>query len=423
MFMKGFKLQSIPQSMLDTAYVGVGSVISAFFSYLLIFFLGKNLSLEDFGSYNALLSISYLVGVPATVFSISIAKAVSEFYSQDDRKKITGFFIQLTCFSLLVGLCVAVLFLLLGNFLARTIQLSDSAVVVVFGLLMGLGFLGSVTSPYFQGLLRYKTLSFFTVLSSLLRFIFPAIFVCLGYRLLGVFWGMSLGAVISFFCAYFLLKPNFVRLDNIWMKFDYKRILLFSFSAFLVTICLVALNNTDMILVKKYFDGVSSGYYAGVVTLGKILLFGSGIVSTVMFPAVSALHTQNGNYQRKFKQFLLIQVSAVLIGLLMFFVFPGQLTKLFFGNSFYNSVQYLPLFAIYIAGYVLVNFLVMFLLAIRKTQVCWVLIPGALLLPFLITIFHENLFQVIYMDLLIITFTLVGLVIYVSHVLSREEHE
>ena len=63
--------------LMGTVYIGVGSVLASIFSYLLQFVFGRILSVADFGTFNALISLSYLVGVPAGVFSVSLIKYIS----------------------------------------------------------------------------------------------------------------------------------------------------------------------------------------------------------------------------------------------------------------------------------------------------------------------------------------------------------
>jgi len=77
---------------LGTLIVTIGSFAGAFFSYLLQFILARYLSVQDYGTFNALLSLFYIVGVPATVLSTSLIKLISRLKSADAFDKITQLF-------------------------------------------------------------------------------------------------------------------------------------------------------------------------------------------------------------------------------------------------------------------------------------------------------------------------------------------
>ena len=45
-------------------------------------------------------------------------------------------------------------------------------------------------------------------------------------------------------------------------------------------------HNIDVILVKHYFSADEAGHYAALSQLGKIIIFGTGAIASVMFPLV-----------------------------------------------------------------------------------------------------------------------------------------
>jgi len=385
--------------LMGTVYVGVGSMLAAFFSYLLQFVFGRILSVADFGTFNALLSLSYLIGVPAGVFGVSLIKHVSELSAKKDSKKLTTLYWKLILLALLLGLVVAILVFLLRKIISTQLKIYDIGLILMFGLLMGSSFIGAIQSSYLQGLLRYKAFAFYSVVSSFFRFSLATLAVFLGFKLIGAFGGMLFAAVASFITAYLILRKNLTVFENLNLVQDYKKIMFFSLPVMFVQFGLMLLNNVDVILVKKYFDPDMAGYYAGTVTLGKIFLFGAGAVSTVMFPTISSLAVRGLNYMRVFFKFLFLLLIIVAAGIVAFSLFPSLLTQLFFGERFIASVEYLPRFSLFIGLYVIINFLVVFFLAINRTSVFLVLLPGLILQYVLIATSHDNIYQIINADI------------------------
>ena len=275
--------------LMGTVYVGVGSIFAAFFSYLLQFVFGRILSVADFGAFNALISLSYLFGVPAGVFGVSLVKYVSELSSRGEMKKLTALYWKLAAISLGIGLLAFILIFSIKEIISDGLQIFDKPAVAMFGLTMGMAFFGAISPGYLQGLLRYKAYAFYNVAASAFRLVLAVLGVVTGFGLAGAFGGMIVASLAAFGTAFLLIKKNLTVFENQDLKSDYKKILYFSLPVMFVHFGLMFLNNIDVILVKKYFDPDMAGYYAGTVTLGKIFLFGAGAVATVMFPTISSL--------------------------------------------------------------------------------------------------------------------------------------
>ena len=385
--------------LMGTVYIGSGSVFAAVFSYLVQFVLGRTLPVADFGTFNVLISLSYLVGVPAGVFGVSLVKYVSELSSRQDSKKLTALYWKLLLLSLLVGAGISLAVYILRFRISEQLQISDTGIIALFGTLMGLTFVGAIPPAYLQGLLRYRAYAFYHVVASVYRFAFSAIAIFLGFKLAGAFGGMFVAGVLAMITGFFILRKNLTVFENISLVQDYKRLAAFSLPVMFVNFGLMFLNNIDLILVKKYFDPEMAGYYAGTVTLGKIFLFGAGAVTTVMFPTISSLAVRGLNYGRAFFKFLSLQLLLVAGELVAFSVFPSFLTRLFFGVRFMNSVEYLPMFSLFIGLYIVINFLILFFLAVSRTSVFLLLLPGLAVQYFLITSNHSTLYDIIRADI------------------------
>lgn len=394
-----------------TFLVTLGMLIGSVFSYGLQFVLSKLLTLEEFGTFNSLLSISNILGVFILVFSTALIKLTSELKGLEQFGKLTTLFWKLTIFSLIFGLIIVVLCIVGQSELSKIFNISDQNLFVSFGLIMASSLVVAIPTAYLQGLLRFKAFAAFSVIFAFLRFIVPTIFVYKGLSLNGVFFGMFLSTVLSYGISLFLLKKNFKLGTPEDVSNYYRQLMLFSVPVFFVNIGMNLLNNLDVILVKRYFSEVDSGIYSGIVTIGKILLFGAGTVSAVMFPQISALYARKENYSSKLKMFLALQLLAVGGGVVFCFLFPHFLA-LMFSSNFLPAVPYIPTFSIFVAIYVLLNFSVLYLLAINRTKVFIFLIPGVLLQFLLLFFFHSSLQQVINVNIFVSAILLLSVILY-----------
>ena len=394
----------------DTLLVGGATLFGSVFSYLLQFVLGRKLPVEDYGTFNALLSLSSIIGVFSAVFGTALIKIVAEMYAKKENDKVKYFFTKVLKLSVLACFLIFLIIFFLRGRISDSLNIGDTLLVAFFGFSVGLGFCLVIPSSYLQGMQKFKKYSIFHVITMINRFALPAILVFLGFGLRGVYFAFPLASLISFVIGMFMLELSLKKVEKSDVAEYGKKLLSLGASVVLVNLCMMALNNIDVVLVKKYLPSAEAGYYAGVVTLGKILLFGAGAVTVVMFPKISALNANGKDFMKSLKKLLGILLVVLIVGVFCYQVFPTLITHLFFGKAFENSIKYLPLFSIFVAIYVLINFLVMFSLAIDKKNVGFLLLPGVLMQFILLNFFHGTLWDIIRVNIGVSVFTLLVLI-------------
>jgi len=218
-----------------TFIVTVGVFVGGIFSYILQIGLGHLLSIEDFGTFNAFLSLSIIFGIPAGVISTSLIKKVSELLAQNDFFTLRKFFWSFTKLSLALGTVLSLLFILLNNQVSTYLNIQHTPVIFVFAVFLAFSFLNVATLSYLQGLLRFKAFAFLSLVSQFLRLVIPLGLVYAGFAVSGAYAGLTMVGILSFFISILLLNKNFKAGLNPPQNFDgikltrlYKGLLLFS---------------------------------------------------------------------------------------------------------------------------------------------------------------------------------------------------
>jgi len=388
-------------TLMGTFFVTLGVFIGSIFSYLLQIGLGHLLTVEDFGVFNAFLSLLTIFGIPAGAVSVALIKKVSELLAKHDFYTLQKLFWSFSKSALLFGLILAGLFVVLNTEISSYLQLNQPDLMIIFAGVLATSFINTAPLAYLQGLLRFKAYAVISVVSQILRLIIPIGLVYAGYKVAGAYGGLILVAFLTFITAYFLLKKNLstkvppangspAQLTSI-----YKNLLAFSIPVLMINSGVALLNNVDIILVKHFFDPYQAGIYAGLITMCKVFLFGASIVQTVMFPQISHLYASGANYKSRFIKFLTLQIAIIGAGLAVFALLPSLINALMFGGKFADSVPYIPLFALFVSLYILITFLSMFLLAINKTRAYLIILPACVVQYLLISTFHQDLSSVI----------------------------
>ncbi|MBU1130229.1 oligosaccharide flippase family protein, partial [Patescibacteria group bacterium] len=178
-----------------TVIISTGIVISSIFSYLLQFFLGRMLSPSDYGTFNALMSLGILVGAPAAILGTALIKISSELLANNNFEKLTALFWKLMGVTLTIGFLVLLVFWLLSSKIAGYLNISDIILIYMFGLYMSLALVGVVPSAYLQGLLRFKSIAFSSIVGGFIRFLLVVSAVYFGFHLRGAFFSLFITSI------------------------------------------------------------------------------------------------------------------------------------------------------------------------------------------------------------------------------------
>ncbi|MFC1722081.1 oligosaccharide flippase family protein [Patescibacteria group bacterium] len=379
-----------------TIYVTAGVLLASSSGYLLQLFLGRFLSIQDYGEINSLLALSSVLAIPTAALTNALIKVVSNLKSKNDFQVLTKLFVNIIAITIVGGGILMLIIVLFRSPLKNYLNISSSSVVLWFSVYTLFTVLSIGPSSFLRGLQRYKGFAFHITFGGFNRLLLVIVFVILGLRVNGVFFGYIIGAVASLIVAFLLLKKNFTKYKPINISKTYKFIFKTTISTAFLSSILILLNSTDMILVKHFFTPEDAGLYALVVTVGKIFVFGTSTIALVMFPFVSEAHAKKQNYSRKFYQLLFIQILVLLSAGIVFVFFSDLLVSIMFGKTFLVVTEFIPLYTLFSAFYVSINFLLMYLLAIDKSSFFMFLVPFAALQYYLISKFHGSIYEIIW---------------------------
>lgn len=403
----------------DKVYFGslvvtFGLFTASAINYFLHFVLGRLMSVPNYGTFNALLSLSYILVVPSNVLMLAIIKVVASLKVEDRYDVLTNLFWNLFRLLALTSSIIVIVLTISRSQIADYLNVYPSILIAFFGVFIGFSYMFALPSGYLQGLLRFKGFAAFSISAAAIRFLFGVGFVVMGLGVMGLFTGVSLALALAFLIGLLLLRKNFSDYEQQDVRHYYKKILKLGVPLLLVQISMNVLSNADLILVKHFFDETSAGLYASVVTIGKILLFGAGIISSVMYPIVSEAYSKNEDCFIIFKKFFALQLLIALVGIGMFFLAPELISAKMFGEKFIPAAVYLPKFSIFVGLYVFINFLIMFFLAIERARVSIILLVGVILQVIMINLFHATIDVVIMVNTTISALLLMSLLLFLA---------
>lgn len=364
----------------DMFLVTLASVISAFLSYYLNFYVQSiYVNVLDFSNYLLFITfIGFMTLIPNTI-STSIVVTVNELRAQNRNSEIFDLFWKLMGIFLLISMIFFLLIYKFSSELGSIFNISISNFFLFSGIYIVFLILTVPISAFIYGSMQFKSYSSLIIGMVLVKIIGTGYFFKLGYGFNAIFLGFISSAIFFIVLGLIILilkmeKPNL----NSSSRNIIGKIFLFSIPLLFISLGRDMISYLDFLIVKSRFDEVISGNYSLLLNIGKIFLFGSLIILGVMLPQIADSYNRKQDYFKKFKIYLYIELIIVFLGLLFFGLFPKFVidTLIFVSqylglnsNSFstyYQILDYLPSYSIFIALVVLINFFTLFLIAIQK---------------------------------------------------------
>lgn len=387
---------------LATGTMSVGN----YFYHLL---MGRMLGPESYGVLESTISFLYLLSVPFMALTLIIVKFVSAYKGKKDYKSISGFYFYLNKNLFIFGIIATLIILLLSPIIISLLHLPSILFSVFIGMNFFIGLFSVLTKSMLQGLFRFSVFFITNAIEALTKIILAVILVILGFKAIGAYFALVASIFVSYLVAsYFVKKEKFI-----FEKFTGSRnIFRYSIHVFLTILGLTSLFTMDIILVRFFFPGVESGYYAALSVLGKVIFFASSPLTVVMFPIVSEKHAVGEKFQHLiFTSFGLTAIIALVL-ITTYYLFPEFMVGILFGNQYLRIVPLLGFFGVFIGIYSLCVLLANFYLAIHRKIVSFFVMIAAILQIFLIILFHRDLLQIINISIIITSILLVVLITY-----------
>jgi O-antigen/teichoic acid export membrane protein len=161
----------------------------------------------------------------------------------------------------------------------------------------------------------------------------------------------------------------------------------------------IIINNSDILLVKHYFDAYDAGLYASLALIGRIVYFVAWMFVMLLLPTVIQLKKEGkSTLPILLKYVSYIAVIATLIIVSCYF-FPQHIILLLFGNEYLSIAPLLWKYALATGIFAVSNIFAYYYLSLDKYVP--VVLSGlfGMLQVVCIIFFHNSLSEVVYVQI------------------------
>jgi O-antigen/teichoic acid export membrane protein len=374
------------------AVLFVGMTVANVANYALNLIVGRLLGPVEFGAFVALVSFAALLSMPASALAMIAGKFSSAAVAAGRPDKLRGLFRLLTRVGwqlggvLLVGLVVA------AQPLASFLHLASSTPILVAAISFSLTFVLLVGRGLIQGLQRFPILSFNIALEPVVKIAATVGLISLGFGLNGALMSYAIAFAVCYLAIRWSLRGELIGPTT---PVDRPALWRYSLPTVVALTALSFLTSIDVVLVKHYFNPADAGLFAGVATVGKIILYIAAPLVAVMFPLiVSKVSHGDRHFPLLAQTFVLVATLSVAV-LALFSLFPAFTVRLLFGSQYVAAAPYLPGYSLVILLLSLATVFVHYFLSIGLTRVSLALVVALGLEVVAVSQFHDSIGQVI----------------------------
>ena len=333
------------QVLRGSIYYFIGAVVAAFVAYLTKLVLVRNLSVEDYGLFFAVLTFVLIFSV---FRKLGLSQGLARFIADYNVKKkhgeiksiITGaFLMQIIVALFMVGvLWISADFLAVNYFKdARSVWLLR---ILAFYLPLSIIFVNY--KSILQGLKKSKTLAITQTTLNILILLGVITGLWLGLEVFAPIIGY-LGSFIVFFSIFtipLLRGFNYFKHKHKAFKEENKKLIKFSLPLMITSIGALFITYFDTLMLTYYDTLANVGIYNIIYPTAILITMIGSSLGVILMPVITELWTQKKKTQitqalRIINKYLLIVCLPIIITLMMF---SEHIIRIFFGQEYLAGV-------------------------------------------------------------------------------------
>jgi len=401
------------------------SIIAGACNYIYQLYMGRALGPEEYGVFGSLFAIFYIISVLTATIQTSVARFVSKFIGEGAKEKIHYFMQGLLKRMLFLGIAMFLFFVIISGWLSSFLKIDAIMPVIILGSILLFSTLLPVNLGALQGIQKFISLGFNTVLNFLLKLVFGIALVVIGFGVNGALGAVIIASAVALIVSFIPLRSFFSKVYSKNSDFKFSELYKYSFPTMIAMFCFAVPANVDVIIAKHFFAAHSAGLYTAATVLGKIILFIPGAIVIAMFPKVSKMYAEKKDTSH------LLNISLLYTGLVScvmaigYWFFPSLVVSIPYGSAYVEVAPVLQLYGMAMLFFSLTIVLMRYSLAVHDTRYVYLFAFFTLVEIGLITVFHASMMEMATIILVVNVLLFVSSYVYVVGriILLKKLHE
>ncbi len=397
----------IPKLNVEQKFMGSVIIVNGG-NYLYNLLLGRILGPELFADAALLITFLLVLSFVAMTFQVATAK-----FSVLFEKQVFTNFVNISYrYATIVGTVLGILLIVFAKDLQQIFNTQSHLMFTIFGFGIPIYFIMSVNRGVYQGKKKFDSLAITYQGEMISRLLITLILICFLPFKPSVL--IAIGIIISFGFGLVPFKTKNVSIlkKSVLSKEHSKHVIQFFVLTAFYEGTQIIINNSDILLVKHYFDQYEAGLYASLALIGRVVYFVAWMFVMLLLPKV-VQKQKDGEAHTPilFKYVSYIALLSVII-ISGCYLFPELVINLMFGSDYTSIAPLLWKYAVATSLFAVSNIFAYYFLSLDRYVP--VVISGLLGISqvVLIIFYHDSLAQVVLMQIMAMALLLVVQLIY-----------
>ena len=368
-------------------------------NYIYNLIMGRWLGPSLFADLSLIVTLLLVVTFLTAPIQMTAARYSAIHTADGDEKTLASLRRFIWFVALGLGLMLTVFFAILAPALKSFFHTKSFLPFIIFGAALPFAMLQSVERGMLQGRTNFKILAVSYQVEMWSRLLVSILLVTLGLSVNGAVIGISLSFVFTWLVA----RSAVTGLRSKEKISKEMRVELLAFAAPVLVSQLgqILINNSDVILVKRFFETSDAGRYAALALIGRIVFFATWSVVTTMFPIVAQKQKMGEPHAHLLWVSLGIVAGVSLPIVLLTLFVPEWVVSILFGDKYLSIANLLWFYALATTLYAMGNVVINYRLSLGMGRETGFAIAAGIAQVLGIIFFHQSLAQVVYVQVIV----------------------
>jgi len=379
-------------------------------NYIYNLLLGRILGPEAFADAALLVTLLLVLSFLGMTFQLVTAKFVAAL----PQEHWESFRNRIGVLALVIGCVLGAAVFFAAPFLQHILQTENPLMFRIFGIGVPLYFVMSVNRGQYQGEESFAKLSisYQSEMWGRLLITLLAFFIVRDH--FGVL--VSFGILGSLALGLFPFKKLRLNIDRTTEDFEWIKVRSFMLITACYELTQIIINNSDIILVKHFFQAQEAGLYASLALIGRVVYFVAWMFVMLLLPTVVRLKKEGkptGHILFKYVGYIGLLSSVIVV---VCATFPELIITLLFGDAYLSMTSLLWQYALATSLFAVANIFTYYFLSLDQYRPIWFSAILGVSQIVLIVFFHSSLALVVQLQILVMLVLLAVQILYfLSH--------
>ena len=392
-------IKTITQNALfkNSAIFFAGSMLANILNYVFHIVVGRMVSIEVYGEVESLVSLINIISIPALTIAMIATRYCAECKANQDKSETYQIISYLNRKVFTYGVPVFLLAVCLTPLASNFLKIENKLALLIAWLMMFGSFFVAINTGVLNGWQKFKDSSIIGIMGAAVKLIFGIIFIKIGFELSGIMGSFALGIISAYIASWLSLKVILKKKkhNNKESKvIDLGSIKKYAISLFLGNLAINILGNIDMVIAKSNLDSFDAGWYGGLTIASKTIFFATGVIATVLF-SMSAEDKYKNKKSNNLRNALILVGLGSVVATIIFFIAPGFILSILFGDKYIGAASYLGWFALMVSIFSVNNLIFQYLLSLQKTRFIYSLLAVAIIGGGAILLFGKSIADIL----------------------------